>query len=441
MKNINSNISLNQKLNQQYKDLFKKKLKDRNKIRGFCFSHNNDSFSFNKKSVFHSESNIDISKKIIQRNEFKKAMKDYIDLKHNITSYDKKYEIDKYKIIKKINSSYEKINYSNLQELFSDFLRDKDKHNNDKISIIKSKLKLDNINRNIRINRINYLLEKISLNSNKIKTKIDMGKDMNEFNENIYNKLVDVLNLSRKKLEQKINISKSKPLSIDIKNIDIIKKNKNKKYIIHSNSNYDLENRINTNENVSTNLNSEKRKYNNFYNNSYDNSNDKIKNIYSSKHIFKIDKNNKINIKIKERPLSHSRNIKQFNQLCNTSSSNTNINNKRTFRSAFKKSPVKIKNMPLYTTKIDDIMKEYYRIKKMSKLTKMRYKETHLLTFKEIDKTIKVKEDLLIFSLKQKYNKNQFPKQNNKKKINKKDLFIQKFKDNAEYLDKKQESG
>ena len=437
MKSINSFNSPNKNNNKKYKDLLQKKLKDRYKKKGFCFSNNNDSLSFNKthKLTFPYQSSFDISKKIIKRNEFRKAMKDYVELKHTIKSYDEVNDKDKCKKLKKKNYSYEKINYTNLQEIFADFLRDKYKHNKEKLTIVKSKLKLDNINRNIRINRINNLLEKISVNSNKIKTKIDMGKDMDEYNENIYNKLVGVLNLSRKKLKKKINNSKRKVISLDIKKIDEIKKNKDKKYLINSNSYYDLENKTSIIENVSTNLNSEKQKYNNLYNNSYDTSNDKNKNIYSDNRVSKLDNNNELNIKIKERPLSHSRNIQKINFLYNISSNNTN--NKRTFKSAFKKSPFKLKNKPLYTTKIDDIMKDFYRIKKMSNNTKMRYKETHLLTYKEIDKIIKVKEDLLFFLLKKKYNEHLFPKQNIKKKKNKRNLFIQKLKDNIDYIDKK----
>ena len=42
-------------------------------------------------------------------------MKDYVELKHTIKSYDEVNDKDKCKKLKKKNYSYEKINYTNLQ--------------------------------------------------------------------------------------------------------------------------------------------------------------------------------------------------------------------------------------------------------------------------------------------------------------------------------------
>ena len=105
-------------------------------------------------------------------------------------------------------------------------------------------------------------------------------------------------------------------------------------------------------------------------------------------------------------------------------------------RSAFKRSSNKVKNLPLYTTTIEDIINEYDRIKKKSKLTKIHYRETHLMTYREIDKVVKIKEDLLVFLLKQKFLNNQFPLKS-AKRPNKRKLFIKKLKDNVDVLDRR----
>ena len=196
-----------------YKELYKKKLKDRNKIRGFCFSYNTDENNplfykkYRQQNTF--ESHLEMSKRIMNRNEINKAIKDYIELKHNITSYEKEHDNSKFQRGDKKHFSYNKINYTNLKEIFANFLRDKNKHNFNKNSIIKSKLKIDNINRNIRMNRINAILEKVNLNSNKVKTKLDMGKNNNEKNEDTnINKLIGILNLSRKNRSEERRVGK-----------------------------------------------------------------------------------------------------------------------------------------------------------------------------------------------------------------------------------------
>ena len=144
-------------------------------------------------------------------------------------------------------------------------------------------------------------------------------------------------------------------------------------------------------------------------------------------------------MKAKQRPLSYSRNNPKsiiLNLCNNTSSTDRNIINKRLFKSAFKRESSKIKNKPLYTTKIEDIINEYTRIKKNSKLQRIKYKEAHFLTYREIDNIMDIKEDLLIFSLKEKYLKKQFPKPVVTRQ-NKRDLFIKKFKDDIDFMDNK----
>ena len=96
-----------------------------------------------------------------------------------------------------------------------------------------------------------------------------------------------------------------------------------------------------------------------------------------------------------------------------------------------RKSHLKVKNLPLYTTKIGDLIKEYNRIKKSSKKLKINYKEKHFSTYEEIDNIIKTKEDMLMFLLKQKYFNCRFP-QKIIKPPNPKIIFLNKMK---EYID------
>ena len=425
----NKNILTERNSNLNFKDLFIKKLKDRNKVRGYCFSYGFNAPIFNHSNIqkILYNSYYDISKKLYKENKFKFAMEDYNDLKKNIFSFEQKYKQGIEKIIQKEkNFSYDKINYTNLNEIFKEFLRDKNKHSFDKNSIIKSKIKLDNINRNISKNRINAILSKISLNSVKIKTKLDTGQNKKEKSENSLNKLIRIINDSRRKLEKKYYSSKQKPMFIDLNKIENIDKFKHKKYLIESISNNTLDKKDENDNNI-------KEKYINLYNNldSTEKENNKI-------NFNKIDEKNEkaINLKKKERPKSHSRNITKFNQVCINTSTHTFMSNKKYAKSVAKKEDFRKKDKPLYTSKIEDIMNEYYRIKKESKLTKKKLRENHLINYKEIDKIIKVKEDLLIFQLKQKYLRKQFPKSINKK-INKKQLFIRKFRNELDFIDNK----
>ena len=91
-----------------------------------------------------------------------------------------------------------------------------------------------------------------------------------------------------------------------------------------------------------------------------------------------------------------------------------NNNMKRVQTAGFRAISNKVKNKPLYTTKIGDLVREFNRIKSLSKKAKIRMKEKHLTTINKIDKIAKIKEDLLMFNLKLKYFNCAFPKKNQK---------------------------
>ena len=112
--------------------------------------------------------------------------------------------------------------------------------------------------------------------------------------------------------------------------------------------------------------------------NSYSNNKQNLKELRS---LEKIRKNNLEIIKRKN-PLYWSDKYKRLNTAGHRTSSN------------------KVINKPLYITKIGDLVKEYNRIKSETKNSSIRLKEKHMITNDEIEKIVKIKEDLLMFNLK-----------------------------------------
>lgn len=114
---------------------------------------------------------------------------------------------------------------------------------------------------------------------------------------------------------------------------------------------------------------------------------------------------------------------------------NFNNNNKNASFIKSKKN-IKVKNLPLYTTKITDLIKEFNRIKNNSKKLKINYKEKHFSSYEEIENIVKIKEDMLMFLLKQKYFNCKFP-QKIVKPPNYKKIFVEKMKDYVEYTEER----
>ena len=94
----------------------------------------------------------------------------------------------------------------------------------------------------------------------------------------------------------------------------------------------------------------------------------------------------------------------------------------------------KVLNKPLYVTKISDFVKEFNRIKTLSKSAKKRMQEKHFTTLDNIDKITQTKEDLLMFLLKMKFFHCSFPPKKIKA-ISKKELFIKNLKNYLEIID------
>ena len=94
----------------------------------------------------------------------------------------------------------------------------------------------------------------------------------------------------------------------------------------------------------------------------------------------------------------------------------------------------KVINKPLYTTKIGDLVKEYNRIKSATKNSSIRLKEKHMITNDEIEKIVKIKEDLLMFNLKMKFLNCNFP-QKKQKHISKRLIFKKKLTNCMEIIE------
>ena len=108
-----------------------------------------------------------------------------------------------------------------------------------------------------------------------------------------------------------------------------------------------------------------------------------------------------------------------------------NQNHNRNSSLVKKKTYLKIRNQPIYTSNINDFISEYNRIKKNIKKLNKNYKEKHFSTYKKIDHILEIKEDMQMFLLKQKFLHNKFkPKQI--KLENHKNDFINKIKEDLE---------
>ena len=107
---------------------------------------------------------------------------------------------------------------------------------------------------------------------------------------------------------------------------------------------------------------------------------------------------------------------------------NINKNNKNRVKSC------KVKYMPLYTAKITDFVNNYNRIKNTNKVTKLKRKENHWSTYADIEKDFNIKEEMMMFLLKDKYINSQFP-QKRVKKPNQRKLFVKNLTEKLEILE------
>ena len=157
----------------------------------------------------------------------------------------------------------------------------------------------------------------------------------------------------------------------------------------------------------------------------------KFKNNYVQKKYLK-SKNS-----FRQQSCSNIKNKNKNNFILSYNESSKKIKNILRNSSGFKnKSYLKVINKPIYTTNIGDLIFEYERIKKSTKKLKKNYREKHFSTYKEIDHLLEVKEDMLMFLLKQKFLNSKFRPKPIKITKDKKE-FINKMKDYVEMLEEK----
>ena len=525
---------------RKMKKLYKEKMKDRYKIKGI-------KFDYTKKDIkrYLIPSNEKDLEKLKKEREENLLIQNYNQLKHEIFVREQK-EKDLSKK-EKDNNLLGPFNYTKILKIIEQFLSLKSDKNRDdpfnyNYNLTNGKMIIENMNRNIRRNRINESLKKIVLHFQKIKSKLDTGDRQLYFSEKIAGKIKNRIENHIKKINTKNKVtSKNSTILLDSRykynsyntnytnnNNSII--NNNKKtftYNIDSNYNETTTNKTNINNNlrISTcrpkmkkNINMNKNKNNSakqlcfslissneekpkkLNNIKYELINNRKmrfhSNVKSNENLLKrYNKNNKNKkISLSSSNLSHYSNLslKEKNTLLEnkntidpseilTEDYNTidlmkkynsyyikknyskkmlskrpqsciyikNKNNEkyifnetsltknnyiRSSSAVKRKSYLKVKNLPIYTTNIKDFIHEYNRIKKNIKKLKKTYEERHFSTYKEIENLLKVKEDMQMFLLKQKYFHSKFKPKPSEIRKNKKD-FINKIKKDIDILE------
>ena len=77
--------------------------------------------------------------------------------------------------------------------------------------------------------------------------------------------------------------------------------------------------------------------------------------------------------------------------------------------SSYKIVSKKVKNLPLYTVKIGDLVQQMKHIKKQMKKESIQYKSRHFMSYQDIDNLIETRKQMKILQLKQKYFNCKFP--------------------------------
>ena len=508
------------------KENFKNKLKDRHRVRGYCFSNNK------YKKEFDSLNARKLKKEINQdhftyNEKLKNLIKNFKSIKNDIISIEQRdKEMKRIKnqpllLEDKNIMSFDKL-YEKIYKVYKQFQRAKNKKN--KYYLIKSKINSQNKNNDIddeyneneynNIKNINYNSNYNSLETNNTdkNLKEEKNKNNNLYNNIFNNKRIHSAKIIKSKNEDKnifnnlLNIANEEREIRKTKDLlyKLIKKNHNfdesyniyssendnskehyksnfineeKKYKLNSNrnsnKNFNIKKRIiknkingsnyNNNKNFSRHISTEfNLNTNNIYFSSFNknkNKSNKRNNLFL-KTFKNIDKNNKKyslynskknifnqtegsnkndfnlnkkysfnNIKASSRMTTITKtNNKSTNYNTISNFININKNNKNRLKSC------KVKYMPLYTAKITDFVNNYNRIKNTNKVTKLKRKENHWSTYADIEKDFNIKEEMMMFLLKDKYINSQFP-QKRVKKPNQRKLFVKNLTEKLEILE------
>ena len=332
------------------------------------------------------------------------------------------------------------------------------------------KNEITNLNKTLKMNKINNHLAKIILHESKIKSKVDSGmKKKNELflifqkiknSKNKIEKRNSFINFNNNKfltLKANFTNNKMKKYYRNVKNIRIIRNsslNKNNKSanidltINNSNiskniSEINRTNMIRSKSYINLNINENKNIDYNFLN-KIKNRNRSNNSFYNKRIKFNDNKFFFKNTSVNEN-MNHNSPLKANSKIYGMK--NKNIFPKKILKnknkgnickeyrckssgSRFNKDKIKY-----YTNIIDSIYGNYKKIKANSKKLKNKYKEWGFSSYKSIDNFVNMKEDMLIFLLKQKYFKHykNFPKERKMKTINK--SVAEKMKDALKFLD------
>ena len=402
---------------------------------------------------------IPIKKKLLDK-KVNECLKEYSIFKSKAYIKEKK-EIENQKndifqnsVIKHLERN---MNYSNIIQLIDIGLN---KHNPFKTYNVKNKInEMENINKSIKKNKIDIHLANQVLHDTKIKSKVDSGikKDYNF--DKLYQKIENYKLQHEKKIIQRTKVSNlNKSYTIryyrNKEKNDEIKKNysanmKIKEDKINDYNNMNSEPNIN---NVSANVNNiENLKFKMIRSKSAKKLSDKSFHMDDNSNILrnrnKSFRNRKVisNEKIFSKNTSASESMYcnnsfrpvskfkfRFNQL-------NKFNNSRSKVAIFKRKNNSNRTMlkPNFATIIKNIYKDFRKIKSNSIKLKSKYKEWGFSSYKKIDDVINVKEDMLLFHLKQKYlkNINLLPKEKNKKVIDKNKSVINKIIEDIDLYD------
>ena len=278
---------------------------------------------------------------------------------------------------------------------------------------------------------------------------------MNYSEEKKYNKLFDDFYYSNERSKTFINRVKTtkerinnlfndKNLKSDYQ-IKLINYNKEFKDLNINDNSSDSEKKPKKNliRNILNSAYTSKKNKKNFFNQSIENTNSTningvltpSSNLNSDKSKNDINENiNNINITNDINCLSSKKN-KSYIEHFSLSKFNLNKNFIHINNSSKKQNSNKIKNFPIFTIKISDLIKGYNKIKKNSNKIKINYLKNYFPSKEDIDSMKQTKEDLLMFLLKRKFLENKFPSKKIKTNSKRKE-FLKKLTNDVEFLDK-----
>lgn len=268
---------------------------------------------------------------------------------------EKKAKLERLNEVNQLQKENWDFSYSKIKDITNQFFRNNEKKNEQmKLKLHKEKINIDMVNRNIEINRKVHHLKKVSLRNQKVQSKLGIKES-------------NTIELLKQNLTRAKNKIKSLSAPQTKRNR---KKGYNKSFIEEHKSKLQGCKVLRMNKAFSA---------------------KKIKD-NSSSIILKSSSTSRVNYSPVKNYLNSSSNIKEPV----ISSSYRTISNK-------------VKNLPLYTTKIDDIIKEYDNIKDSMENERRKYIKNHILGMEQIDEIIKTRTEMKIMKLKQKYLSTRFP--------------------------------